>query len=279
MQTAVKLSTPPLSLGEGCMWHAARHMLCFVDIDGKKIYGFREKEGIVFEIGTPDRVGFIVPCGKDLIAGVRDTLCFVDIDSHTVEPKLCLNLPDWIRFNDGKCAPDGNLWAGIMTYERTRPDTATCGALYGIGRGGIFQTLAPMNIPNGMAWRGSTYYHTDTATGCIDAYDYADSGISNRRVVVDTAGKSPDGFCIDDDDMLWAALWGSGRIQRFDPETGAAMSEYVEVNERNASCCCFGGDDMRTMYITTASENGEQGGLYSCRMDVTGPAPYDCTIF
>ena len=30
MQTAVKLSTPPLSLGEGCMWHAARHMLCFV---------------------------------------------------------------------------------------------------------------------------------------------------------------------------------------------------------------------------------------------------------
>ena len=136
-----------------------------------------------------------------------------------------------------------------------------------------------MNIPNGMAWRGSTYYHTDTATGCIDAYDYAGSGISNRRVVIDTAGKSPDGFCIDDEGMLWAALWGSGRIQRFDPATGAAMSEYVEVNERNASCCCFGGDDIRTMYITTASDDGEQGGLYSCRMDVTGPAPYDCTIF
>lgn len=279
MQTAVRLDTPVLSLGEGCMWHNARRMLCFVDIDGQKIYGFREREGIIFEITAPDRVGFIVPCGLNLIAGVRDTLCYVDIDKRTVEPRMCLKLPKWIRFNDGKCAPDGSLWVGVMTYERTRPDTATCGALYGIKRSGIFQTLAPMNIPNGMAWREGVYYHTDTATGCINAYDYSAQGISNRRTVIDTAGKSPDGFCIDDEGMLWVALWGESRIQRFTPVNGDMLPESVYVNEKNASCCCFGGDDMHTLYITTASKNGEQGGLYAYRADVKGPAPYECNVF
>ena len=67
---------------------------------------------------------------------------------------------------------------------------------------------------------------------------------------------------------------GAGCVQRYDPRTGRALAERIALLERNVSCCCFGGADMRTLYITTASAEGEGGGLYACRVPVSGPAPF-----
>lgn len=75
--------------------------------------------------------------------------------------------------------------------------------------------------------------------------------------------------------MLWVALWGAGRVQRYDPQTGRALKERIDVPESNASCCCLGGADGKTLYITTAQSDGQAGGgLYACRVEVSGPLPY-----
>lgn len=262
METVRTLPVPPLMLGEGPVWHARRETLYFVDIDGCMIYGWQDGLGLVTRLPMPDRTGFVVPWGGGLLAGAGDALYRVDPDSAEITPVLRLALDAGVRFNDGKCDPEGRLWAGVMAVDRSRTDTAALGALYGIVPEGPFQRLAPMDIPNGMAWDASgAFYHTDTATGRILRYRRgADGRIHDPETAVTVEDGAPDGMCIDGQGMLWVALWGAGRVQRYDPQTGRALKERIDVPESNASCCCLGGADGKTLYITTAQSDGQAGG-------------------
>ncbi len=272
MLHAVRQPVPPLSLGEGPVWHARRKTLYFVDIEDRLVYGYREGEGIVARIAAPDRVGFAVPWGDRLLAGVGTTLCQVNPDEGTLLPVRTLDLPAGLRFNDGKCDPEGRLWAGVMAVDRSRGDTAALGALYGIDGEGVFQTIAPMDIPNGMAWDAEgRFYHTDTSTGRIDSYRRRPDGtIEARRPAITVPEGVPDGFCMDAEGMLWVALWGGGKVQRFNPRTGLALAEIVVLPERSVSCCCFGGEAFQTLYITTAKGDDGNGGLYACQTQTRG---------
>ena len=276
MLKAQRLSVPPLILGEGPVWHSGRNALFFVDIVGRRLRGYREGAGLVYEWETADRVGFVVPHGGHLLAGVGTSLCTVDVDTGRITPVFGLPHRAGTRVNDAKCDPEGRLFVGLMAVDRSRGDVADCGALLAIDARGVLQQLAPMNIPNGMAWTGSdVFYHTDTTTHEIDRYDRLPDGtVCNRRRAIAVGEGAPDGFCIDDEGMLWVALWGAGCVQRYDPRTGRELAERIALPERNVSCCCFGGADMRTLYITTASSEGECGGLYACRVPVSGPAPF-----
>lgn len=276
MLKAQRLPVPPLILGEGPVWHAGRNALFFVDIEGRRLRGYREGTGLLCELETADRIGFVVPHGEQLLAGVGTTLCAVDVDAGRVTPIFDLPHRDGVRVNDAKCDPEGRLFVGLMAFDRSRADAADCGALLAVDARGVMQELAPMSIPNGMAWDGrDVFYHADTPTGCIDRYDRLPDGtIAGRRRAVRVGEGAPDGFCIDGEDMLWVALWGAGCVQRYDPRTGRALAERIALPERNVSCCCFGGEGMRTLYITTASSEGETGGLYACRVPISGPAPY-----
>lgn len=199
METVRTLPVPPLMLGEGPVWHARRETLYFVDIDGCMIYGWQDGLGLVTRLPMPDRTGFVVPWGGGLLAGAGDALYCVDPDSAEITPVLRLALDAGVRFNDGKCDPEGRLWAGVMAVDRSRVDTAALGALYGIVPEGPFQRLAPMDIPNGMAWDASgAFYHTDTATGRILRYRRgADGRIHDPETAVTVEDGAPDGMCID----------------------------------------------------------------------------------
>ena len=199
METVQTLPVPPLMLGEGPVWHARRETLYFVNIDGCMIYGWQDGPGLVTRLPMPDRTGFVVPWGGGLLAGAGDALYRVDPDSAEITPVLRLALDAGVRFNDGKCDPEGRLWAGVMAVDRSRTDTAALGALYGIVPEGPFQRLAPMDIPNGMAWDASgAFYHTDTATGRILRYRCgADGRIRDPETAVTVEDGAPDGMCID----------------------------------------------------------------------------------
>lgn len=276
MLKAQRLSVPPLILGEGPVWHPGRNALFFVDIEGRRLRAYREGDGLLCELEAADRIGFVVPHGAQLLAGVGTALCAVDVDEGRFTPVFDLPHGDGVRVNDAKCDPEGRLFVGLMAVDRSRTDVADCGALLAVDARGVMQRIAPMNIPNGMAWdRKDAFYHTDTATHCIDRYDRLQDGtVAGRRRAIAVGEGAPDGFCIDDEGMLWVALWGAGCVQRYDPRTGRALAERIALPERNVSCCCFGGEGMRTLYITTASSEGETGGLYACRVPVSGPAPY-----
>jgi sugar lactone lactonase YvrE len=47
------------------------------------------------------------------------------------------------------------------------------------------------------------------------------------------------------------ALFGGAAVRRYD--AGGKLDRVVEVPADKVTACCFGGDDGRSLYITTAS--------------------------
>ena len=87
----------------------------------------------------------------------------------------------------------------------------------------------------------------------------------------------PDGAAVDAEGCYWTALFEGGRIQRYAPD-GRLLAEYP-VPARCPTMVCFGGPDLKTLYVTSArtgrSETSSQalphsGSLFSMPVDVPG---------
>ena len=101
----------------------------------------------------------------------------------------------------------------------------------------------------------------------VDVFDF-DGGISNRRrfVTIDESDGTPDGLAVDDEGGVWVALYGGSAVRRYAPD--GALEEVVEVPAENVTACCFGGDDGRSLFITTAAPDGR---VYVADAGVSGP--------
>ena len=136
-----------------------------------------------------------------------------------------------------------------------------------------------------MAWTADnkSFYYIDSPTRQIAVFDCdMDSGeVSNRRVAFELPDGMgyPDGMCIDDEGMLWIALWQGWGVGRFDP-SGELLCK-IEVPVERVTSCCFGGENWDELYITTASRDLNEagklqqplaGGVFRCKLNVSGPS-------
>ncbi len=128
------------------------------------------------------------------------------------------------------------------------------GSLYTLEQdGAISKKLEELSISNGLAWNPDSgkFYHIDTPTRQIVAYDYAhDSGrISNARPVVEIAEAEgvPDGMTIDVEGKLWVAHWNGGRISRWDPDTSTKLQELFLPVSKVTFCTFLGGQYGRSV--------------------------------
>jgi sugar lactone lactonase YvrE len=159
-----------------------------------------------------------------------------------------------VRMNDGAVDPAGRFWAGTMAYD-TSPGAGT---LYRLDPDGTCSAMvAATTISNGLGWSadGTTMWFADSGEGTVDAFDFdAGSGaIERRRTVirVDPADGVPDGLCVDAEDHIWLALWDGGEVRRHTP--AGELVARVAVDAARPTSCCFGGRDLATLYISTAS--------------------------
>ena len=119
------------------------------------------------------------------------------------------------RFNDGKVDPEGRLWAGTMGID----EAPNVGSLYRLNRNlSADKLFDQVSVSNGMVWTSDqkTFYYIDSPTRRVDVFDcdMAAGTLSNRRTAFELPEGMgyPDGMCIDDEGMLWVALWqGLGR--------------------------------------------------------------------
>lgn len=56
---------------------------------------------------------------------------------------------------------------------------------------------------------------------------------------------------VDREGGLWACHWGGWRVTRFLPD--GRRDRIVKLPVPQVTSCCFGGDDLRTLFVTTAS--------------------------
>ncbi|HEY5810245.1 MAG TPA: SMP-30/gluconolactonase/LRE family protein, partial [Povalibacter sp.] len=94
---------------------------------------------------------------------------------------------------------------------------------------------------------------------------------------IDKPGAYPDGPVVDAEGCVWVGLFGGWGVQRFSPR-GEAL-EFIKLPVSNCTKVAFGGDDRRTLYVTTAwqglsdEQRAQQplaGGIFRLRVDTPG---------
>ena len=90
-------------------------------------------------------------------------------------------------------------------------------------------------------------------------------------------GGRPDGAAVDAEGCYWVAMFEGARLLRLSP-SGEILRE-VRLPVQCPTMPCFGGADLRTLYVTTATENrpAEElaaqpwaGSVLALRVDVPG---------
>jgi D-xylonolactonase len=240
------------TLGEGVLWDAANRQVWFVDIKGRRLHRCAADGSDRRSWDAPGQVSFIVPAADgSMVCSLDDGLYrFVAATGEFVPLAKVEADATGNRFNDGHVDAGGSLWFGSM---HDAEELAT-GALYRFDGKRIARMDEGYVITNGPALSpdGRTLYHTDTLAKRIYAFDLAEDGsLSNKRRFVDIAdGGHPDGMAVDRDGHLWVATFSGWRIDRFD-HTGRKVGE-VRFPCANVTKLAFGGEDLCTVYATTA---------------------------
>jgi sugar lactone lactonase YvrE len=270
-------------LGEGPLWIGQLGCFFWVDIQKGNLHryhlGFEKLEIRHF----PHRLAVVLEGqnGK-LILGLGRKLVRYDWETEEVED-LCeveANQP-LHRFNDGKVDPQGRIWIGTLSTKFIEG----AGSLYRIGSDLQPEVhLKNLTISNGMAWTENqdTFYFIDTPTRKIQEFSFdAETGeIRFRRVAVEVAEELgyPDGMCIDREGILWVAHYGGSGVYRWNPISGELLDK-IELPVPHVTSCCFGGENLDVMLITTAQENmsaedlkkyPKSGDVFLVKMEVGG---------
>ncbi|WP_233380199.1 SMP-30/gluconolactonase/LRE family protein [Maribellus sp. CM-23] len=270
-------------LGEGAIWNYRTGELMWVNIKGKILNFYNPVSGLNKEMLTGQMVGTVVPSesGQVLVA-LQNGIYSLDPETGTkkllADPEA--DKPD-NRFNDGKCDPAGRLWAGTMSLVGAKQ----AGALYRFDPDtSVHKMVDGVGTSNGIVWSAdkTKMYYIDTPTRQVMGYDYDNEtgAISHPKVAVEIPEGAgyPDGMTIDEEDNLWVALWGGSAVACFNPENGDLIRK-IEVPAKNVTSCAFGGNDLGTLYITTARESTSEedlqkfphaGGVFKIRPGVKG---------
>jgi sugar lactone lactonase YvrE len=270
-------------LGEGAFWNYKTGELIWVDITGQILNFYNPVLRNNKEMFTGQMIGTVVPAESgQMIVALQNGIYMLDPETGSkklmVDPEE--NIPD-NRFNDGKCDPAGRFWAGTMSLTGKK----RAGALYRLDPdSSVHKMEENVTTSNGIVWSSDKMkmYYIDTPTRKVMAYDYDnESGdIRNPQVAVEIPADmgAPDGMAIDEDGNLWIALWGGSAVGCWNPQSGDLI-RTIEVPAKNVTSCAFGGDDLGTLYITTARQNTSDedlkkfphsGGVFKVRPGIKG---------
>lgn len=186
------------------------------------------------------------------------------------------------RPNDGKCDARGRLWLGTMNMaDSTRPS----GNFYRIDPDlRVTKIGEGFRVPNGLAWDPAdrVMYHTDSRTRHVMSYAF-DPATGERSGGQEffsfdrERGGSVDGAAMDTEGGYWTVLYGGGKLIRVTPD--GDLDRIIPLPVTQPTMPAFGGPDMKTIFITSASQKlgadelASQplaGGLLSVAVDVRG---------
>ena len=272
------------TLGEGITYSSSNNNLYWLDINNitklfKLNLSSNKKE--IFEL--PEIVtATSVKSDDELILASNKGLNLFSISKKKFE--RVLNIEDQListRSNDGGSDANGRFWLGTMqnNFDNNGNDIPikdNIGKLYKVDIDkGISVVEEDLGIPNTFVWSpdNKNFYFTDTLNGTIFSYNFElESGeLSNKKIFATFDRGHPDGSTIDTDGCVWNCRWGGSCIVRFTPS--GKVDQIIEMPVQNITNCVFGGKDMKTLFITTASnedKNNLDGSLFSINLNYQG---------
>jgi sugar lactone lactonase YvrE len=248
-------------LGEGLHWDRLRNKLLFVDIIENTLYSFDIDTLFVDKKVLTEPIGWVLPIthSPKLLLGLKSGIAIVDsIDNSSEIEWVNRSFPNdpEQRLNDAKADRFGRIWYGsISVIDESKP----------VGR------LARLNftdnqleiidegyeVTNGPAFNKSQtiMLHNDSRKQITYLFDIdVNTGeVLNKRIwkTYSVEEGFPDGMSFDNNEHIWIAHWGVGRVVQYNLE-GEILIE-VQFPVKNVTNVCFGGANLDRLFVSTAS--------------------------
>lgn len=245
------------TLGESPTWDARDSCLYWVDLRAPALRRLEPATGEVRSWAMPEVIGAVVQrASGGLVVALKRGLHAFDPETGRHEPLAVLEQgPPDNRLNDAKCGPAGRIFCGSMWDFGVQ----TSGALYRIDADhAVTRVRGEVTIANAIAFApdGRTIYFADTRKAAIERADYdpASGTVGAWSVLAppEAAPGRPDGATVDADGFLWNARYGGGCLARFAPD--GRLDRIVELPVSQPTSCAFGGEGLRTLFITTSRQ-------------------------
>lgn len=276
------LSDYTASTGESPVWDERQRALYWVDIDGCKLLRWSMQEQRTQHWQFKQEVCSLgLTEGAAVVLALRDGVYLFDPATSALtlvarpEAESVMQ-----RLNDGKVGPDGVFWVGSMDE---RADKQPVAALYRVHPDGRCARVGnPVKVSNGLAFSPDTQwvYHSDSRGGQVLRYPFDRQretvGAAQVWVEMQPGWGRPDGAAVDRQGAYWSCGIDAGCINRFSPE--GRLIEVVRLPVSHPTMCCFGGDDLQTLFVTSlvpqAGHDPRQypaaGRLFCFRTEVAG---------
>lgn len=273
--------------GEGAVWHEGENALYWCDINRFLIHRFDQRDRHVKAWLFDEPVTALALTDRDdTLAVALGSGLILWQPERDIRQNHRFHLPGWprVRLNDGRPDPRGSFWVGSMR-NNVNPDGSvgedggTDGVLFRIDAdGAITEWRRDIGISNTLTWSPSAdrFYFADTLENEVRVYDYdKETGAigQERPFLKDFPRGKPDGSAMDAAGYLWNCRYGGGCIVRVAPDGG--VDRVIDMPVTNITTCTFGGPDLTTLYITTASNGAGAnerlaGSLFVIETDVKG---------
>lgn len=265
-------------LVEGPVWDPEKG-LYFSDVLNGGIY-LLDRGGAVSTV-LPKRRGvggMALHAAGGLVVGGRD-IAHVDLHDGRIRVLLTSDVtPEAIGFNDLTTDRAGRVYVGSLAFRVFGGETPRPGHLHVIDLDGSVRTISDgIMLTNGLGVSpdGRRLYHSDARGGLVRVYDVNEDGSVGpwRRFASLGPDGVADGLKVAEDGSVWVADAHGGRVAVFEPD-GSHRTDLA-VPLPMVTSLCFGGDDLRDLYVVTGSRGGPHencGTLFRTRTDIPGLA-------
>ena len=182
---------------------------------------------------------------------------------------------DALGFNDLTTDSKGRVYVGSVAFKVFSDDEMIPGHLHMIDVDGSVRTISDgVMLTNGLGFSpdGRTLYHADARDAVVRQYEVSpDGNVSDWKPFVQANNGHPDGLAVAEDGSVWIAMAYGSRVDVF--ESNGALRESLPVPLPMVTSVCFGGPDLKDLYVVTGSRGGPSdicGTIFRMRVDVPG---------
>jgi len=253
-------------LGEAPIWYPKDNSFYWLDYLKNKLHSFNivSKKIKSFDLNFKLPLGGLVAFnnnGKFLIgcaAGIysydilnNKTLFFCDPEQRNIKT----------IYNDLKIDKNKCLWVSTSHIEELEKE----GSLWKVNEDlTSIKVDSGFKVSNGPAFSpdNNFIYFSDTFQRRILRYEKKDNGISyvsNNFHEFDENDGYPDGLTVDSKGNIFVAHWGGGKISVLNKKS--IIIDEIHLPAKNVTSLCFGGSDMKKIFVTSAKEDTTKNDL------------------